>query len=156
MPKSKDENSRHEIKKGPNWLSHTELVFAGVSIFNTQFWICFTGGCTIAANIPHQIKLWQKKILRIFWIDTQFHWTDTQFCSPYSYTQVGESVKQGLQDETRAQRQGDFTNNFNTFYFCDLLVAYSHEVLQRFVSHCSWLVTVGQKWVRGLPCWGAK
>jgi hypothetical protein len=42
---------------------------------------------------------------------------DTQFCSLESYTQIGESMKKGLQDETRAQRQGDFTDNFNTFYF---------------------------------------
>jgi hypothetical protein len=72
-----------------------------------------------AANIPHLIKLWQNKILR-------FLWNDTQFCSLYSYTQIGESMKQGLQDETRAQRQGDFTDNFNTFYFCDLLIASTH------------------------------
>jgi hypothetical protein len=80
---------------------------------------------TSAANIPHQIKLWQNKTLRIFWTDTQFHWMIPSFAHFTATLKLMKAwnwdyrMKLGLKDRVTLRI------TFNTLYLCDLLIAYT-------------------------------
>ncbi len=69
-------------------------------------------GClpSAATHILHKIKSCPNKILQIEWTDIQFHSTVpniTQFMAT-----IKPGMKQGLQEQIRVQREGDFKENF--------------------------------------------
>ncbi len=68
------------------------------------------GGKETKLGFKHKIKPFQNKILQIFWTDTQFHEMAPNFAHFTATLKL--DMKQGLEGQTRAQRQGDSMDNF--------------------------------------------
>jgi len=94
-------------KREPNWLSHVIWSSQG---FHPQFWICLTCGSYSSLN---QRKSCQDKIvanLVNWWYPISL--STTHF--PSTTITLKLRMKQGLQGQTRPQRQYDCTDNFST------------------------------------------
>jgi hypothetical protein len=63
-----------------------------------------------ATHILHTIKSCPNKIRQIGWTDIQFHLTVPNIAQFMATIKPG--LKQGLQDQIRVQREGDFKDNF--------------------------------------------